>query len=124
MLTLSSLAKSLTVMQPLAGNIWNGGETRFIQWSFVGATPNAVITIFLSNSDPKIGLGSIPYTIAANLPAVPHIANVIGYRWTIPFTLRPSDKYFIRIVGTYPNDPNIPPVTTIMEQPFILAQPS
>ena len=115
------LAKSITVRQPTVGAVWYGGQYRFIQWAFNGASPDATISIFIEDILNGYVGKPYPYAIASNLPAIPTIANVAGYRWQVPYTFRTSDGYQIRIVATYP-DGKSEPVVAAMNGTFRIVQ--
>lgn len=83
----------LAFLQPVAGNVWSGGETKYIQWTFQQATPDALISILLEN-DRWL---STPLVVASQINAIPGVANIVGFKWVVPTTLRSSTQYKLRI---------------------------
>lgn len=83
----------LAFLQPGPNAAWNGGEIRYIQWTFEEARVDAIISILLENKKVL----EDPYVIASQIPAIPGAQNVLGFRWTIPTTLPNSSQYRLRI---------------------------
>lgn len=102
-------ANQLQIRQPLAGQTWYAGQTRFIQWSFQEATPDAVITILLQEKNNV----ATPTVIAYQIPAIPGTQNILGHRWVVPRGLKRSRQYLIRLVAQYTTADNKPPVSAI-----------
>ena len=100
----------LSFLAPTRGGVWRGGEMRYIQWSFVQATPDAIITIILQQ-------GKNTWVLASQIPALPEFQaqNVLGFAWQVPTNLPNSKTYRLRIVCQYTADDAKAPVSSLSE---------
>lgn len=111
------------MLKPKAGEIWGGGQRRFIQWRFSGSVPaDTTVSIFISDIKNHVVGYPIPYEIATNLPAAPGSSAVTGYRWQVPYEFRTSDGYQISIVANFA-DGETAPVAAVQDGTFTIQQP-
>ena len=113
-----AVPQSLTLVQPKAGAIFYGGQTRLLSWTGVDA--DAVVTVFVEDTlHAPFGYpgAPIPYQIVTRLDS-----TVTSYRWQVPYSFRTSQGYQIRIVAEYPNDPTKQPVTVTQMGTFTVVQ--
>ncbi len=111
----------MTIKNPTSGSVWYGGQHRVIQWSFVGASPDATVSIFIQDIKNGYVGKPHPYPIATKLPAAPVSAGIVGYRWQIPYAFRTSDGYQISIVAEYPGE-DVEPLVAVMDGTFKIVQ--